>query len=76
MNCDLLIRDPGLLSIESVRSLDLLEPYGNANPKPVMCMSGVTLESLSAVGGGKHLRLRVRLGSGHFEGIFFSHTRP
>ena len=74
VNCDLLIRDPGLLSIESVRSLDLLEPYGNANPKPVMCMSGVTLESLSAVGGGKHLRLRVRLGCGHFEGIFFSHT--
>lgn len=74
VNCDLLIRDPGLLSIESVRSLDLLEPYGNANPKPVMCLSGVTLESLSAVGGGKHLRLRVRLGGGHFEGIFFSHT--
>ena len=74
IQCDLLISDPALLTIESVRSLDMLEPYGNANPKPVLCMSGVTLESASAVGGGRHLRMRVRLGSAHFEGIFFSHT--
>lgn len=72
--CDMLINEPSLLSIENVRSLDLLEPYGNQNPKPVLCMSGVLLESATAVGGGRHLRVRVRLGSSHFEGIFFSRT--
>ena len=72
--CDLLITDPSLLSVENVRSLDMLEPYGNANPKPIMCICGATLESASEVGGGKHLRMRVRLGASHFECIFFSHT--
>ena len=71
---DLLICSSELLSIENVRSLDLLEPYGNANPRPTMCMSGVRLENTSDVGGGKHLRIRVRLGHESFEGIFFSHN--
>ena len=71
---DLLILDPKLLDIDNVRSLDLLEPYGNQNPRPTMCVCGVPLESVGAVGGGKHLRIRVRLGSESFEGIFFSHT--
>ena len=74
VQCDLLIRDGAMLDIENVRSLDLLEPYGNMNPKPVMCMLGAQLESASAVGGGRHLRMRVRLGSTDFAVIFFSHT--
>jgi hypothetical protein len=57
-----------------VRSLDLLEPYGNANPKPLMCASAVRLEAMSEVGGGKHTRLRIRMGNAHFECIFFSHN--
>ena len=74
ISCDLLITDGKMLSIENVRSLDLLEPYGNQNPKPVLCMSGALLESASNVGSGKHLRMRVRLGTSAFDAIFFSHT--
>ena len=40
----------------------------------LMCVSGVRLESLSEVGGGKHTRFRIHLGSAHFECIFFSHS--
>ena len=71
---DLLICDPALLDIDNVRSLDLLEPFGNANPRPTMCLCGVRLESAGDVGGGRHLRIRARLGGESFEGIFFSHT--
>ncbi len=71
---DLLICDPKLLDIDNVRSLDLLEPFGSANPRPTMCLCGVLLESAGEVGGGKHLRIRARLGREVFEGIFFSHT--
>ncbi len=71
---DLLICDPKLLDIDNVRSLDLLEPFGNANPRPTMCVCGVRLESAGDVGGGRHLRIRARLGAESFEGIFFSHT--
>ncbi len=74
VQCDLLINDPSLLSIENVRSLDRLEPYGNANPRPLLCMCGVRMESMSAVGGGRHLRMRIRLRGDSFEAIFFSHT--
>ncbi|MDO4983454.1 MAG: single-stranded-DNA-specific exonuclease RecJ [Eubacteriales bacterium] len=72
--CDMLINDPELLSIENVSSLEQLEPYGNMNPRPVMCMYGTHIESLSSVGNGKHLRMRVRLGRSRFECIFFSHN--
>ena len=74
VQCDLLITDPSLLSLENVRSLDLLEPFGNANPKPVLCLSGVRLEALGEVGGGRHSRFRVRMGQSRFECIFFSHS--
>ncbi len=74
LRCDLLIRDPALLSIENVRELDLLEPYGNGNQKPVFCLSDVELESVSDVGNARHMRVRVRVGKARFEGIFFSHS--
>lgn len=72
--CDLLISDPSLLSPENVRSLDLLEPYGNKNAKPVLCISGARVESLNAVGGGRHLRMKISLSASYFECIYFSHT--
>ena len=74
VRCDLLIRDPSLLTIENVRELDLLEPYGNGNQKPVFCFSDAELEAVSNVGGGRHMRVRVRMGRSRFEGIFFSHS--
>lgn len=74
VQCDLLINNASMLSIENVRSLEALEPYGNRNPKPTMCFSGVRLEYASPVGGGRHLRMRVLLGHSRFESIFFSHT--
>ena len=72
--CDLLITDPKLLSPENVSSLERLEPYGSENPRPVFCLSGVTVEALTPVGNGRHLRLRVNLRGESFEGIFFSHN--
>ena len=74
VRCDLLLRDGELLTIENVRELDLLEPYGSANPKPVFCLLGARLESAAEVGGGRHLRLRLRSGKSTLEGIFFGHT--
>ena len=71
--CDLLIADPSLLSVENVRSLEQLEPFGNANPRPVMCMCGVTVASACQVGSGKHLKMTVTAGNYGFNCIFFNH---
>jgi len=74
VRCDLLITDPGLLSVENVRALEALEPFGSENPKPVLCLYGARLDGLTAVGGGKHLRLHLDFRGAPLEGIFFSHT--
>jgi single-stranded-DNA-specific exonuclease len=70
---DLNIEDPALLSMHCVESLDLLEPCGNGNPRPLLCITGAYLESVTPIGGGKHLRLRVSKAGQSFECVFFSH---
>ena len=72
LTCDLRITDPRLLSMEDVRSLDLLEPCGNSNPKPQLCITGVRLVSVTPIGGGRHLRMHVAKVGYNFECIFFS----
>ena len=74
LEIDAEIDDPGLLTQEGVCSLDLLEPYGAGNQKPVFLLPGCTVASLSEVGGGRHLKLKVTTHGKHFDAIFFSAT--
>lgn len=62
------------LSMENVESLDALEPCGQGNPKPLICVCGAMVESVTAIGGGKHLRMNLSCGSQSVEGVFFGHT--
>ena len=62
-----------LLTEENVDGLSQLEPCGTGCPKPVFCMSELTVERVSTVGGGKHLRLRLRAPDGSaLQAIYFS----
>ena len=74
LSCELLIGDSELLTLESVEAISYMEPYGNSNPKPLMCMTGLILESITSIGGGKHLRLKFKSGSRLFDGIYFGCT--
>ena len=74
IRCDMLVCDPELLSLENVRSLRLLEPFGSENPKPILCLSGAMLESMSAVGGGRHLRMHLSYRGAGLDAIYFNHT--
>ena len=51
--------EPRDLSTDMPAALAYLEPYGAENPPPVFGLFGVTLEQITPVGGGKHLRLTV-----------------
>ncbi len=62
------------LTEEEIRALSVLEPFGAGNPKPVFTLSGATVVSLSDVGGGRHLKLRVNRCERTFEAMFFSTT--
>ena len=65
---------PELLTLPNIDSLKTLEPCGNGCPKPVLVMESLTVDKLSQVGGGRHLRLRLTGKNYGFNGIFFSTT--
>lgn len=55
---------------ELLEVLELLEPHGNANPKPVVSLQGLNVTAARAVGNdGKHLSLRVRDSGGRWLGL-------
>ena len=66
--------DPALLTEENILALEQLEPCGAGCPKPVFFLDGLSVEQLSEVGGGRHLRLRLRRDGHCVAAIFFSTT--
>ena len=63
---------PEMLTIGGIESLSVLEPCGSGCPKPVLMMAGLTIERISIVGSGRHMRLRLRRGRFGFNAIYFS----
>lgn len=48
---------PFYLDLELVKSLKLLEPFGEGNPEPVFALSALNIVSVTPSGNGKHIRL-------------------
>ncbi len=65
---------PELMTVRSIDALSLLEPCGNGCPKPVFAMERMTVERITMVGGGRHMRLRLRTGHHTLNAIYFSAT--
>ena len=65
---------PELLTLHSIASLSCLEPCGNGCPKPVLVMENLQVDRISQIGGGRHLRLRLKAGRQYFNAIYFSAT--
>ena len=65
---------PELLTISGIDSLGALEPCGNGCPKPVLMMKNMTVDRINLVGGGRHMRLRLRSGRHTLGAIYFSAT--
>ena len=61
-----------LLTIHNIESLNVLEPCGNSCPKPVLMTKHLTIERITMVGGGRHMRLRLRSGRYGLNAIYFS----
>ena len=69
---DVAVTDPALLTMECVESLERLEPCGNANPRPVLCMTDALLTSLTPIGGGRHVRLQLERFGQRYDCVWFS----
>ena len=65
---------PELLTLHNIDSLSSLEPCGNGCPKPLLVMENLTIDRINLVGGGRHMRLRLRSGRHLFNAIYFSAT--
>ncbi len=65
---------PELLTVGGIDSLSVLEPCGNGCPKPVLMMERLTVDRITVVGNGRHMRLRFRQGRQMINAIYFSAT--
>ena len=61
-----------LLTVKGIDSLNVLEPCGSGCPKPVLMMKNMTIDRISMVGSGRHMRLRLRSGRFGLNAIYFS----
>jgi len=53
-----------------LHQIDLLSPFGNMNPEPVLCIKNIHVASMTTV-GGNHLRMRVTDDSIFYDSIWF-----
>ncbi len=67
--------NPSALSVDLAEALKALEPFGYGNPVPVFGIFGVTLQRITPIGGGKHLRLIFSKGENSFQALLFGMTR-
>ena len=65
---------PELMTVRNIDALSILEPCGNGCPKPVFAMEKLIVDRITMVGGGRHMRLRLRSGHFYLNAIYFSAT--
>ena len=63
---------PQHLTVEAVEALELLEPCGTGNPRPVFLLQGAQVHTMSQVGRGRHLKLRLESRGVPLDAIYFS----
>lgn len=63
------------LTVASVESLNLLEPFGEGNPKPIFAVLGAKLTRIVSLSQGKHTRLEIDYDGVNFSALMFS-VRP
>jgi len=65
---------PDQISPALLDSLQVLEPFGEANPAPAFCICGCVLDEVRPVGEGRHLNLRLHCGGTRFTAMMFHTT--
>ena len=68
--CDLAIH-LDRITVDSVRRLEQLAPYGAENPTPVFLLQNAVLDGVYPVSEGKHSRLRLRQGNASIYAVWF-----
>lgn len=59
------------LTLENAKSLQLLEPFGMGNEKPVFCIRNVRIRQVSTMSEGAHLRLEIEKNGMRIQAVGF-----
>ena len=70
LECDLSIH-LDRITVESVRRLEQLAPYGAENPTPVFVLEKAVIDGIYPVSEGRHCRLRLRQGTASMYAVWF-----
>jgi len=68
---DFTVSDLNMLSLENVERLADLAPWGVNNPPPILSLNGARIDSITPIGGDRHLKCKIQKGAQAFECIFF-----
>lgn len=60
------------ISLDSVRELDLLSPFGVGNPSPVFAYKNLMIEDIRTVGNDKHIKLKLKDNESFIDAIGFN----
>ncbi len=66
------VEDAELFTLKNIEDLLELEPWGNCNPHPVLCIFDVLIEQITPIGEERHLKLRVSKNGIPIDCIFFA----
>ncbi|MBP5167502.1 MAG: single-stranded-DNA-specific exonuclease RecJ [Oscillospiraceae bacterium] len=69
---DFCVDDPSMLTLRDIEGLKAMEPWGSGNPPPSLCLRNMNVESVTPIGGDRHVKLRVSRDGRSFECVFFS----
>ncbi len=70
LSIDLRLNPVGL-SVDMADALSILEPFGCGNPAPIFGIFGVTLDKITPIGNGKHLKLLFSKNGAVFQALLF-----
>lgn len=62
---------PSELTVENVSGINVLEPFGEANQRPVFLLSDCTVSDIIPLSGGAHTKLTLSSGGTSFAGLMF-----
>lgn len=71
--CDMKI-DPSELTVENIRSLEVLQPFGAGNPQPLFYMPDCRVNAVYPLSNGKHTKLDITYGGGRYQVLVFSRS--
>jgi single-stranded-DNA-specific exonuclease len=62
---------PSELNVRDIKGLDVLEPFGEANPRPVFLLQGCRIDNIIPLSDGAHTKLAVSCGGTSLTGLMF-----